>query len=748
MYLGIVVQNNDPERAGKVKIFVPHVTPSVYESWYNKKGDKKFSFIGKNLDSDLNDIIEPLKEILPWAQCALPLAGSSGSGRYNAHSQTGSISDTNKSSLFNTSSGTVDSSSLNSDDVGEAPGRKYEFKKYRLRDAFNSYTNNVNKVNKYSHEYIPSTYSNKAKGSFGIPNVGAHVWVFFQNGNPLNPVYFATSCGQEDWKGIYDVDETDKGIDYPGAFENVSAGDTDINTDTYRNKFIINQKGGVLEFINTDNKETLKMTHYSGSFKEFNNYTNIELATGHDQKLVLEDSFLTINGHSSIYVGRDSDTLVKGDFHKKIGSHNREYFNEWKKIISPLVDIKQLFETQRAEKIDNKYLKRTSSKQSKSGTHAPCPVCNATYTSARYRGDVVSDVPVTNASGNDPTEFSKVHSIGGGLEEKTYSGVIVFDENCPVCNGTGQSPSSMDGKWMKELEKDKINEILPEVVRQLASVESKMGFGGSEIIDIAKDKIETIGLVMNDFGSIRLDDKGKLYNNGMSINRGGTFVTKKESPLLEYVHVDDLPGGSYTLNVCNKFNCQVGAGGIKMRSFGPVEVSGTITNIAGEQVNIASENEVNIDGGKRLSLVADILQIRQRKGGQVLVDSNLGVNGNVIIGGGMHVEGELSCQHITAPVEIQETEKTKLYAKPVSGKRIGTAIGRGDDGKPVSIPVFGTGAVDDSVLCYDHSHHFKNVPLHLKQTNDGVRDIGKKNTEINSVMANIPEQVSADKKAT
>ena len=40
----------------------------------------------------------------------------------------------------------------------------------------------------------------------------------------------------------------------------------------------------------------------------------------------------------------------------------------------------------------------------------------------------------------------------------------------------------------------------------------------------------------------------------------------------------------------------------------------------------------------------------------MLIDSGVGVNKNVIIGGGLHVEGELFVQHITAPVEFQITE--------------------------------------------------------------------------------------------
>ena len=64
-YLGIVIQNNDPKSRGRVKIFVPHISPTVYKNWNEVPEDKKFKFLGANLDSSLNDIYEDLKLILP-----------------------------------------------------------------------------------------------------------------------------------------------------------------------------------------------------------------------------------------------------------------------------------------------------------------------------------------------------------------------------------------------------------------------------------------------------------------------------------------------------------------------------------------------------------------------------------------------------------------------------------------------------------------------------------------------------------
>ena len=47
-------------------------------------------------DRFVNDIIDDVKDILPWAECAMPLLGATGSGRYNALDKTGSISDSNR----------------------------------------------------------------------------------------------------------------------------------------------------------------------------------------------------------------------------------------------------------------------------------------------------------------------------------------------------------------------------------------------------------------------------------------------------------------------------------------------------------------------------------------------------------------------------------------------------------------------------------------------------------------------------
>ena len=698
-YLGIVVQNNDPAKRGRAKVFVPHISPTVYKKWNEISKDKKFKFIGANVCSDLTEILDDLKRILPWAELAAPLAGESASGRYNAYLNSSTISDSYDvtSAYTNLSScepdpKQLDENSQNVDNVGEKPGNIYDVSMYRLKDAFaDPAVINANSANVYSFNYTPECYSNCAKGAFPILRVGAHVWVFFNDGDPLKPVIFASSFGSEDWRGIHDIVEegdknepADEGIDYPGAYENVSQQENstrDINVDTYRNKYVINQKGGTLAFVNTDNKEVLKLIHFSGSFKEFNNFCNIELATSNDQKLVLKDQFLTVRGSRNEFTQFDYDNIVQGDYFRKIGLLDKDIHQAWKDKVSLVDQIKSLFNIQRA----------TGS----SGGLEPCPVCNKNaeknwWMNSSYNKNYnpYQRSSMSTSAGNSiwgtvftekglqksvepgpkgqPILVSPTDSLGGSADGSTgfnapgYIGGI----KCKACGGTGVSPSSQGGSFPAEERKNQIPDLIKGKIGELTELERRMGLGGSEFVEIAKNRVETVGLVMNDFTPIRVDPKGKMVLSEISIGDYGTYKDRTPTPYIERVQVDDLPGGTYTLNVCNKYNVMVGAGGLNLKSYGVVHISGAMTNISGMQINIGSEHEINIDGGRRCNITADVLRIRQREGKQVVVDGSLGIAGNSVVHGGLHVDGELTATHLTVPMQTMDTAETKVFAAP------------------------------------------------------------------------------------
>jgi hypothetical protein len=59
--------------------------PALYEGWNQDGQDISLECLGDNLPTSLSkDIVEKLKKILPWAEGALPIVGSSVAGTYNA----------------------------------------------------------------------------------------------------------------------------------------------------------------------------------------------------------------------------------------------------------------------------------------------------------------------------------------------------------------------------------------------------------------------------------------------------------------------------------------------------------------------------------------------------------------------------------------------------------------------------------------------------------------------------------------
>jgi hypothetical protein len=86
-YLGICISNRDPQFRGRVKIFIPSIMPALYENWNKEFADITLECVGDNLAAGLkSEIVERLEKILPWAECASPIIGSSVGGSYSSGS--------------------------------------------------------------------------------------------------------------------------------------------------------------------------------------------------------------------------------------------------------------------------------------------------------------------------------------------------------------------------------------------------------------------------------------------------------------------------------------------------------------------------------------------------------------------------------------------------------------------------------------------------------------------------------------
>jgi len=648
IYLGVCVQNNDPEYRGRIKVWVPHISLNVYNKWNQLKQDRHFKFPGLNINYDLSLIIDELRDELPWAEYCSPIAGGSASGTYNAYYETATVSDaTYTFSLTGTNSTTTAPEyQLNQESFGEKPGAVYEKYNFRVSDAFtDTQGNKTSKLNPNGSSYRPSTYSNAAKGVFAIPNVGAHVWVFFRDGIPMYPVYVGTASGEDDFKSIFTA-EDGSAQDYPGAFENINPNirEEDVSTRTYRNKMVINQRGAAIEIINTMDRERFKITHFAGGFIEFNNTYNSLFSPKNLQLLTLRDKFETVKGHSNHYIARDYDNIIKGDYLLKVGSLNFEAYKEWH------------------------------------------------------------------------TAYANIASI------------LAQPENTPG--------------------KTSLQSVIDSNIQTLAEAERKLGYGGNYIQTVTKHQFSNVGLIFNNVASYRFSNTPKKVNQYRNVNSSGTILTETNIDLVEYTYVDDPPGGNFTQTISNRYSLIVGSGGIDIKTTGPVNLGGTIMAVAGTQVNIASKEDFNIDGGTSLSVIADIMVLRSRNRSQVVVDDNLGISRNVVIGGGSYTNGEVYLQHITAPYEFQATEQTKIQAS--SGNwGIATATGTlkinpGGSGNALqNVPYNVEITLNAGTLTIDqpHNHVFKNIPLTLLTSPTAVRNAAVAvNATNTAVAATTPNQ--------
>jgi hypothetical protein len=246
IYTGIVIQNNDPLKAGRVKVFVPGITNTIYDNWNDTVENKEFSFI----DGDLLPIMNQLKEDLPWSECAQGIMGG-------------------------------DTSQLNDKETPvELPRPSDAMVQSPPTDAFEKSV------------YTPGDYSETAGGSYSIPNVGAHVFVFFKRGNPCFPVYFASAHSSEEWQEIFKDH-------YPTDYENSNSA-----SEPYQNKHVLNSSKHTLELIDTAELEEVKLSHFSGSNVQMTNEHNSEYAVQDKLTLVDKDKYETVKENTHTNVGK------------------------------------------------------------------------------------------------------------------------------------------------------------------------------------------------------------------------------------------------------------------------------------------------------------------------------------------------------------------------------------------------------------------------------------------------------------
>ena len=190
--------------------------------------------------------------------------------------------------------------------------------------------------------------------------------------------------------------------------------------------------------------------------------------------------------------------------------------------------------------------------------------------------------------------------------------------------------------------------------KELTGIESDFGPGGNYSENIVRNKHTVVGAAMNTAPQGYVIPKGKRITAAVGVSDQGTMMVDAGIPIVHEVdNWSRFPCGSYNVDAGNRFSVRAGGGGVHMVSAGGASLmSETITRI-GATETLVTGDAVYVKGNKSISLEGELVNLKSDT--QVVVDSTLGVVGNVVVQGGSFTEGEVFVNHITAPREIQQT---------------------------------------------------------------------------------------------
>ena len=494
----------------------------------------------------------------------------------------------------------------------------------------------------------------------------------------------------------------------------------------YRNKSIFNQRGASIDVNNSTDREEIKISQYSGSNITLNNLVNSELATNNKQITTINDSFESTGKTKSTFTGKDKIERVVENTYSLKGFKDQDeldQINLWKSTYEPVAKANSKFQIQRGgTSFPN------GDATNKEGSRGDNSTLNQDIAVPDYVFENYGPIPKRDSSVDEVVSYTPVTPLKGKTPETKQpdpledvpKGNVVYEE------GFEKNAATEDGDWAPTPEHEELPETIKKLQDDLNLIEQKTGNGG-DIIDFTKrNKTQTVGAAFNDYPSVRIDPKGRSQPQEVVVGKNLTFVNVGAAPHVEEVDNNmNFPAGNYTLTVGNKYNVLVGSGGVQLKSTGSVEIAGTSNKIIGEKVNITGKSGVSISSNSNVEIAGvgndghPGVQIRSNK--QVFIEPGLGVKNNITSAGGVYAEGELFVHHVTAPIEIQETEDTLLYGRFNTDLPRRLLIAETEIGGSY-FPVYAL-PLDDLIVNYPHSHHFNNIPLRLMNSNTDVRDV-------------------------
>jgi len=493
--------------------------------------------------------------------------------------------------------------------------------------------------------------------------------------------------------------------------------------ESYKNKSVLNQRGGNLQFNNSDGHEGVYITNYHGSNIKLTPQVTSEFAKENKQTLVTNDCFETIRNDKHLSINGNYVKNITGSTVYKSGFNNEEQIEaikQWKEAYKPAAIRNSMFTVKRGGK---SYPNGVVTPESGTKTANPSK-SQEVYLNVGGQAPPGTSISDVRASADDVASYANVPQ--GSQGSFTVKNPTTADYN------SAENLATEGGKYEKTPEKETLKEDTVKLQKQkLTDLELKAfgdgpNVGGSEQHFAFRDKVEMIGSAVNDFPSIRFDDKGRSTPGRVLVGRNaGAYVDIESVPHVEEVNNSNFPVGNYSVHATNKYNINVGSGGVDIKTTGPVEIGATTYKLGAHKVTINASKGVHI-GSENFVELTSLKNISLRSNKQIYIEPGLGVKNNLVVGGGTYMQGETYLHHVTAPAELQQTQETRAFGKLLNGLKFSAEIkGLPSDPKGLDNVTITLKADSnlDRVELEPHSHHFLNLPLRLTPTGDNVKEM-------------------------
>jgi hypothetical protein len=491
----------------------------------------------------------------------------------------------------------------------------------------------------------------------------------------------------------------------------------------YRNKSIFNQRGGSIDIDNTTDQEKVKLSHRSGSNVNITNVVTSELATNNKQTNIVNDLFETVGGDTTVLAGKNRTIRTGENTYNLKGFIDQDQltaYSEWKDLYSEIAKSNSQFKIQRGGvSLPNGVITPQNGNRRTNPTLSNI-ILSVDNTFTGYRG-----IPMRKSDVDDVVTYSTVpdhdRTVSATYKSPTVEHVQITGTNSGAPGilefGASVCAATEQGTWTTNT--ISISEEILKIQDDLTLIESRMGNGGDDIEITKRHKFEQVGAIFNDYPSVRIDEKGRSQPLEMLISPVGAYKNHDYVPHVEDVdNASNFPCGNDDKVVGNRYSRKVGSGGIDLKTTGPMELGGTTLKAGFKKIHLNSSHGVQISSEEGLELQS-IKTIVLRTNRQVYVESSLGINKNLTIGGGQYTEGEVYLHHVTAPLEVHQTQDTTVLGKFATDSNRRLVISETLIGG-VWYPSYAL-ADDDLIINYPHSHHHNGIPMRLTTNNEGVR---------------------------